>query len=554
MKKSLLLSAALVMTISATAVSPLMASTTNANNYSTVLSLLRSQQIDKLVNRVNQLQGYAQLYMFQTGDINPTAEKIKNYFHLPDSAIVNFTTGQLSLNADNSQFKYTIGNLFNSYPDSNLDNLLQHSSKLNSFAAVSSNGMSIAIPYTPKMIAYINTIKHLPSNAVVSTTAPDITKTWYQPTGSGNFNIMQYNNSTRQWENIGSLKKQGIVVNSAADLKNFSAAANVGTKAYVKNGGGLDTYVFDGTEWEKISVNNSKTLVDATNIPKCSINNKNQIIYAKEANSVEEKICDGSNWLDVTSGSGSNSNVTPVTIQAIFGSPNFDDAPQFKKIVNKNIPFCDIGNPKHCFKSWEDFLNQVDIYRVFSFKSTSYQWWYGWHSNSPFYSLTIIKDNNTLGKNAVYSIGNSFGLGELPSQYCYNSKVEKVSIPSSYEGSEIVGNTNIIQNCFGKVTNKTFQSFPGWENILENPTTDFFHIGYNWNYDLEIKINHSGFSNQDIQNIPNSLGYIIIDTDKYYGPTIWYVPKTRSYLNKNLYQTHYYSSLQKFYSQIKPEN
>ena len=228
-------------------------SSTYSNNYSTTLALIRSKNIDKMLDRVNQLKDYTKLYMYQTGDINPTATKVAAYFNLPDVALVNFTNSKIKERVDNNKYRYYFSNLFNSKPNKDLQQLLKNSTKLDPLATLLNGGTDIEIPYSPTTINFVKQVKELPNNAVISPIIPnDTSKIWYQPTGDGHFNVLQYNSEQKKWVNEGGFKHEGIVVHNTNDLKKFNSIANVGTKAYVKNkNGSMDIYVYDGDDWTK---------------------------------------------------------------------------------------------------------------------------------------------------------------------------------------------------------------------------------------------------------------------------------------------------------------
>ena len=423
MKK--ILSIALLVSVSATTIFAANMSNNN-NNYSTTLELIRSQNIDKLLERVNALENYTVLYMYQTGDIYPTTNKVARYFKLPSSAVANFTNGQIQISADNNNYKFTFSHLFQSLPTQDLINMEKVSTKLQPTASVNLNGDSIVIPYPAQTIQFVSVIKNLPKGStVVSMSTPrDITKIWYQPDGKGDFNVYQY--SSGKWVNIGGMKKDGFVVSNKADLNKLTPIVTIGAKAYVKNGNKLDTYVFNGSDWNKINVdaNGNAEVYNTSSMPTCDVSTKGKIIYVKDSSgSVKQDICDGAgHWLDLnarselekklysdksalpkcsadlsgmelfvkkdtsavgyvcdgkgnwvaSAGSGgssseNNGNNIPagaVIIPGIWGQQNFDDNPQFKGVIGKNTPFCDDTKPAHCFKNWNDFVNKSDVYKI----------------------------------------------------------------------------------------------------------------------------------------------------------------------------------------------
>ena len=419
MKK--ILSIALLASVSATTIFAANISDNN-NNYSTTLELIRSQNIDKLLERINALESYTVLYMYQTGDIYPTTNKVARYFKLPSSAVANFTNGQIQISANNNNYKFTFSHLFQSLPTQDLINMEKVSTKLQPTASVNLNGDSIVIPYPAQTIQFVSIIKNLPKGStVVSMSAPrDITKIWYQPNGKGDFNVYQY--SSGRWVNIGGMKKDGFVVSSKADLNKLTPIVTIGAKAYVKDGSQLDTYIFNGSTWDKINVdaNNNGEVYNSSSMPACNASTKGKIIYVKDSSgSVKQDICDGAgHWLDLNarselekklysdksalpkcsadlsgmelfvkkdtsavgyvcngkgdwmasagSGSGNNGNNIPagaVIIPGVWGQQNFDDTSQFKGIINTSTPFCDSANPHHCFKNWNDFANKNDVYK-----------------------------------------------------------------------------------------------------------------------------------------------------------------------------------------------
>lgn len=529
---------------------PLAAANINSNNYSTTLELIRSQNMDKLIDRVNALKNYVIMYMYQTGDIHPTTDKVLKYFKLPQSVAAGFTSNKtIQIQCDDNNYKITFTNLFSGVPSADLINIEEHSSELNPVATVSKDG-SIQIPFDSTTIKFISTIKNLsPSATVVSVNAPsDITKIWYQPNGQGGFNVYQY--SDGKWVNIGGMKKDGFVVNDKSDLQKLNPVVTIGTKAYVKTDNGLEEYVFDGKNWSPVGESNIKNLIDSSKVPKCSAANKNQIIYVKDEDSgtVKEEICDGNDWLDISGGGSGSSSMTPITINARFGTPEFDDAPNFKKVIGKNIPFCDLDG--NCFRNWKDFLSKVDMYRIFPvsfrYQCGNIEYCYSWS----YANIIIFNDGNkNVGKYGVYLFSYNTALNAMQGlegrgsivfspygKLLFKDKQFNITLHEKYVGHigktfnfYFPGNPIPVDYFTGTLS---FHSFPNWKNIALNNSV-FYYLKVNpwW---MPHTFNSVMYRNKaDIENLVNQItqknsNLIFVFTGRYSGSGIWYVPKAIS--------------------------
>jgi hypothetical protein len=83
-----------------TASSLIIPSTLSANvssNYDMAVELARAKAVDKLVERVNQLNERTKQYILNTGDITPTIDEIDEYFGISKDLWVNFDGGVLEV-------------------------------------------------------------------------------------------------------------------------------------------------------------------------------------------------------------------------------------------------------------------------------------------------------------------------------------------------------------------------------------------------------------------------------------------------------------------------
>jgi len=302
--KSLKLSlatAVLITGMSITTASAITVGDTTANNNVGILAkIIKSQNIDKMLKRTNALDQYVENYILLTGKIDVTKADLQNRLKLNDAAFTNFTgQSDVTFNVDTDNYRLDVGHLFNSPIDSITLNILKASS------ALATNGVIVPNPkgsmydpeiyyqFSPTVINYIDKIKRInaDSDNIISETAPtDTTKIWYKPTGDGDFQI--FKNIDGVWKSAGNLNKStGIVVTSKDKLNDLNNVAAIGTKAYVKSGNGLETYVFDGTKWEQTSAG-AGTLFNGT----ATIKDLATTIFDKAGGSVATVIAPDKEW------------------------------------------------------------------------------------------------------------------------------------------------------------------------------------------------------------------------------------------------------------------
>jgi len=309
-KKSLkisLVAALCVTSIAISNASALVVSNTDAtnNNVALLAQIVKSKNIDKMITRANNLDKYAEQYIFLTGKIPTSINDIKNQFNLSDESVANYTDGDLSLNTDVNKYQIVIGHLFNGDIDGTTLKLLENSSVLSAMATINENPKgddkydpSISYTMSPELVNFVTQIKTVESNPnnIISSSAPsDISKTWYQPDGNGHFNIYKYVEG--KWKNIGSIKTSGMVVNSVDELKQYDNIVQPGAKAYVKSADGLDTYVFDGEKWGKVATasngsNGSGGLFNGT----ATIKTLATTIFNKSGGSIAEVVAPNGEW------------------------------------------------------------------------------------------------------------------------------------------------------------------------------------------------------------------------------------------------------------------
>ena len=353
------------------------------NNVALVTQIVKSKNIDKMVSRANALDGYAEQYILLTGHMPSNINDIKSKFALSNDSIANFSGAPLNIFVNANNYKVTIGYLFNSDIDSNTLSLLDNSSALAPTANINQNqsgGMynpSITYPMSSNVINFITKIKAVSSNPnnYISVNAPGNTsKTWYKPTGDGNFYIYKF--ISGHWKNAGNLSASGIVVNSAGELNQYNSVAKTGTKAYVKekDGNSFDTYIYTGTGWSKLSARNQyekKLYTGKSSLPTCNADLSGIELFTVKDKTATGYVCNGSGqWI----AAGGND---VVILPGIWGQQNFDDTPQFKGVVNTSTPFCDSAKPHHCFKNWNDFISKSDVYKALAIDSGEIRWT-GW--------------------------------------------------------------------------------------------------------------------------------------------------------------------------------
>jgi len=229
------------------------------SNYSVAVELARAEKVDSLVKRINELQEYIKIYIYNTGDLAPTKAKINTYSQVLGSAAWQNYDGN-SLTLDFSKPSSVIfGNLFTVQPSNEVLAFLTHSSDLNPLANIDKNKYAITIPFSATLSSFLKATEKLKKNnkVEISQKEPiDTSKTWYKPNGYGGYDIYAYDSTVAKWQQYGSMgfDKEGgfgnnsnIVVKSINTLGSMPAIA--GSKAYVSKGSKASEYVYDGEKW-----------------------------------------------------------------------------------------------------------------------------------------------------------------------------------------------------------------------------------------------------------------------------------------------------------------
>ena len=271
------------------------------NNMQLALEIARSKKIDKAIDRVSALYDYINLYILQTGDINPTKEKITDTYHLSSASWKGYdSTKEVDFKIDKNIVTFT--NVVPTNISDTLKKFYKNSPSLNPLGSINDSDLSISIALDPKAIKVKEAISLLDkSKTIVSQTEPstcDPTKTWYEPTGDGNLKAHICSNGS--WQEAGGIGANGskIVADSLDKLKNLSAKK--GTIGYVSTKDGVEEYIFDGKEWKKTKNESqeSKTIVESFSDVKDP--KKGQTIYKKAGDNLIEYTYDGESWLRVT--------------------------------------------------------------------------------------------------------------------------------------------------------------------------------------------------------------------------------------------------------------
>jgi len=240
------------------------------NNVGVLAKIIKSQNIDKMIQRTNALDQYIENYILLTGNTSVSESNLTDRFKLNSVAFTNFTgSTDVNIAVDTDNFRVDISKLFDSPIDKTTLDILKASSVLASNGMIVSNqsgatyNPEIYYQFSPEMVSFVmklNKIKSSSNNIVSETEPSDTSKTWYKPDGNGGFDVFKYDSTTGKWVSAGSLTKStGIVVSSKDKLDDLKNTASIGTKAYVKDGDNLDEYVFDGTNWSKVSGGSSSS-------------------------------------------------------------------------------------------------------------------------------------------------------------------------------------------------------------------------------------------------------------------------------------------------------
>ena len=248
------------------------------NNVALITKIVKSENIDKTVERANYLANYIQQYIYLTGDLNVNTDKIKNAFDLSDASISNFNGGKLNVLIDPNTYKIKVTNIFSTPIDNDTLNMLKSSADLSPLANVKDNKIGsnykpeIDYAMPPKLVQFVNKVKEIKRNpnAEINSNLSEgqrcsIGKTGYKPTGTGD--LIVYQCIDNKWKEAGSLlngsggigSETAIVVDSPDKLNQYNSIASVGTKGYVKDGDKLKEYVFDGNSWSEVQTGSSQT-------------------------------------------------------------------------------------------------------------------------------------------------------------------------------------------------------------------------------------------------------------------------------------------------------
>jgi len=200
--------------------SPIFAFSWSPNN-SLSVEIARTNIINNLIKRINLLYQVTEKYMLQTGDMNPTIDKIDTLYNISKDTWLNYDkTGYMKISVIRSktQNAIIITNIL-SPKEANIANYIQNSRRLNAFGFVNiikekeSDGtekivkINIEFPFSPVLASFIKAINTIPKkypNGIISYTIPtDTTKSvWFKPDGNGNFIVYQ-KNGKNQWNITG---------------------------------------------------------------------------------------------------------------------------------------------------------------------------------------------------------------------------------------------------------------------------------------------------------------------------------------------------------------
>lgn len=226
-------------------------------NYSIAVELARSEKVDSLVKKINDLYSYIQFYSYQTGDSTPTIGEINTYSSLDIGAWENFNGNSMSISFSDSEI--TFNNLFSTTPSEEVLNFLKNNPNLTSLSSIDEVSFKLKRIFEADFTNYIRKVKEIESNpaAVISETAPsDTTKTWYKPDGTGGLDMYGYNPAIPEWSYYGNTSSGNsdnnrIIVKSMNELEGIPATK--GMTVIVSEDGIATEYIYDGTEWAKTS-------------------------------------------------------------------------------------------------------------------------------------------------------------------------------------------------------------------------------------------------------------------------------------------------------------
>jgi len=184
----------------------------SGSNNDLSIEIARMNMTNNLIDRINLLYQTAEKYILQTGDTNPTIDKIESLYKIDKNTWLNYDKSgymNLSVVQSNSKNAIIIKNPV-SPSEVNIANYISNSRKLDALGIVKiikqkqADGtekiveIDIEFPFSPTLVTFIKAIKNdIPNqypNGKISYMPPSSdsnTKTWLKPDGNGSFVVYQ---------------------------------------------------------------------------------------------------------------------------------------------------------------------------------------------------------------------------------------------------------------------------------------------------------------------------------------------------------------------------
>lgn len=215
----------------------------------------RVKEINKLLDKEKQIQNMVENYLFLTGDVLVTKEKLTTFFNVSTDfwmglqQDITLSLGDSAIVIDNALLdsKNTLNNeVLTLYKTINKDNT----------SYINNNKIYIPLSHTSKQL--ITFFKELPTSSFFiknHTIDENNFKTKLKLEFQGNgFGIAKYNTTTNQWEKLGEYdfsNKKGIVVDDVSKLSPITGLKNL--KAYVVTASTIKEMKYVNSAWVETS-------------------------------------------------------------------------------------------------------------------------------------------------------------------------------------------------------------------------------------------------------------------------------------------------------------
>jgi hypothetical protein len=230
-----------------------------AINNKLALELSRAKKLDVVMDRINNIYEFVNLYILETSDTDINRASLQTQY----SNNLVFTSFRKNTNISVALEDDTTVVFSDVVPD-NLSKIIkqvyQNHTGLNENAVIESD-YTIRIllkPATIQFLKKVSLLSQLSPQPLISSAEPTCSiasnngTLWYQPDLNGDFYISQCIGVTSSWVLKSNKLNIGIYEKS---INSLPTAVPVGTKAYVEHNATAQTayeYIFDGANWQRL--------------------------------------------------------------------------------------------------------------------------------------------------------------------------------------------------------------------------------------------------------------------------------------------------------------